>query len=156
MTDLSVYQAEAWFLLGCVLLVVDMALFGFASGVLLFVGIGGIVTGALMYFGLVPETLIAGLASLALASAASAALLWKPLKNLQNSGEKPRSPMSDLVGYEFRLDSMVTPDQPGKTRYSGIDWDVEISPQAGGIELQAGTRVQVVSVDAGVFRVMPV
>jgi len=50
------------------------------------------------------------------------------------------------------LQQDVTALQPGQHRYSGVDWKVELDADAGD-QLNAGQRVVVTSVDAGIFRV---
>ena len=63
---------------------------------------------------------------------------------------------SDLIGLEFVLTQDISISTPGKTRYSGVDWRVEVSSEAENLaSIAAGQRVVVVSVDVGVFRVKP-
>ena len=85
-------------------------------------------------------------------------LLWKPLKQLQDNKNKisTKDTSSDFIGYEFRLSETVTPTNPGKTRYSGIDWRVEIDDSSSLESIEKGVKVSVISVDAGLFRVAPV
>jgi len=146
----------AWFLLGFLLLGIEIVAFGMASGVLLFAGIGALMTGGLLWSGIVPETWIGSLATFSICTLASAALLWQPLKRIQaGSGNSPQ-PTSDLIGYTFRLEQEVTRSAPGQIRYSGVQWRVEID-HAAGVEIIAdGELVEVVTVDAGLFRVRPV
>jgi len=144
-----------WLILGLLLLTIEVAAFGMASGVLLFAGIGALLTGVLMAVGLVPATIPATLATFAIASGLSAILLWKPLKKFQNDvGAQAQA--SDLIGYQFLLDQDITRSQPGSVRYSGVEWRVEMAPESPVAMLPKGTFVEVVSVDAGVFRVRAV
>lgn len=146
-------MAEFWFLLGFILLAIELVAFGMASGVLLFAGIGALITGGLFALGIVPETWIAGIASFGITSSISAVVLWKPFKNIQNNSSVDHTPTSDLIGYKFRLDEDITTTSPGRTHYSGIEWKVEIALDAGVDAIAAGEVVEVTSVDAGLFRV---
>lgn len=147
--------ATAWFLLGFALLGVEIVAFGMASGVLLFAGVGALVTGGLLWSGIVPETWIASLATFSVSTLASAVLLWGPLKRMQATPAAPAAPTSDLIGHSFRLEQGISTSATGTTRFSGIQWRVEIDSSAGVESIEAGEQVEVVSVDAGVFRVRP-
>ena len=84
------------------------------------------------------------------------AALWKPLRKLQDdSSAAPKDNSSDLVGYTFNLKESISRNRPGKHRYSGIDWRVEVADSATVDAIEAGTPVTVDSVDTGVFRVRP-
>lgn len=153
----NVHQEAFWFAAGFALLVLEALAFGFTSGVVLFAGIGALLTGLLLWAGLLPQGWGAGIGSFGLCSALSAALLWKPLLKLQNDKELPAHDLSsDFIGHEFRLEQAISHATPGKTRYSGIEWRVEIDESAGVDRIEAGSRVAVASLDAGVFRVRPV
>lgn len=149
------HQAEFWILLGFILLVLEVVT-GLTTGIFLFAGLGALVSGLLMQTGLLAETWTAGIASVGISSGVIAAILWRPLQRLQGgrTGEKDNS--SDLVGYEFVIEQDVTTLAPGKIRYSGVDWRVELHKDAGVDSITAGQRVAVASVDVGVFRVKPV
>ncbi len=149
------HQYAFWFTTGFVLLGVDALVFGFTSGLVLFTGFGALLTGGLMWAGVIPETWLYGIACFGILSSASAALLWKPLLKLQNFDVPAKDNSSDLVGYTFRLTDPVTHTQPGTVHYSGVDWRVEIDDSADVRQIDAGEKVVVTSVDAGVFRVTP-
>ena len=161
MEYLNAHQYSFWITVGFVLLIVEVVALGFSSGVLLFSAIGALITGGLMSLGWLPETWLAGVACFGVASALSAILLWKPLLRLQNYEVAEKDNSSDLIGYRFTLEQPVSRLSHGATRYSGVEWRVELgSTQAAGAEpgpdkLEAGTQVRVVSVDAGIFRVLP-
>lgn len=142
-----------WFGVGFLLLAIEILVFGFGSGVLLFGGIGALITGALIYFNVIPAVWLPSIASFTLASAASAALLWIPFKKLQSGSELGNDQSSDLIGHTFRLESALTRTSPAKTRYSGVDWRVEFSDDAIGDKLEPGTQVAVKAVNAGIFYV---
>ena len=149
-------QDAFWFSLGFLLLIIEAFAFGFSSGVVLFAGLGGLITGSLMWFGVLPQTWFAGFACFGVSSGVSAALLWKLLLKLQNEDVPAKDNSSDLIGYSFRLVQPVSHALPGKQHYSGVDWRVEIDDdKTAAAELAAGRKVVVTSVDAGVFRVAP-
>ena len=150
---LNQHQSEFWIVSGFAILILEITLLGLATGVLLFVGLGALATGLLMQFGILPETWLAGLSGFGISSGVITVLLWRPLKRLQG-GKAPRQDRSsDLIGLEFVLAQNIDKQMPGKTRYSGVDWRVEIAPDTDTLSIAAGQRVVVTSVDAGVFRV---
>lgn len=149
-------QHAFWFAVGFVLLAIEIGILGLASGIVLFSGIGALVTGVIMWMGWLPDTWLAGIASFGISSFLSAVILWKPLLRMQNYKTPAKDNSSDLIGREFRLGQTVTVTNHGTTRYSGIEWRVEIDQSAGVESIDTGSRVVVTSVDAGVFRVTPV
>ncbi len=148
--------AEAWLAVGFILLAVELIAFGMASGVLLFAGIGALITGGLLWFGLLPPLWSGAVLAFGGVTALSVLLLWGPFKRLQSERRVDHRPTSDLIGLRFRLDREVTAASPGTTRYSGVDWRVEIAADAAQQTIAAGSEVEVVTVDVGLFRVRPV
>ncbi|NNJ98709.1 MAG: NfeD family protein [Gammaproteobacteria bacterium] len=148
-------QSGFWIAAGFIMLAAEVLLFGFTTIILMFAGLGALLTGLLMMFGVLPETWIAGTACFGISTGIISTLLWKPLKSMQDKRTPSRKPSSDLIGHEFVVQQNVTTLQPGTYRYSGVDWRVEIDAEAGVDTLEAGQRVTVSSVDAGVFRVRP-
>ncbi len=146
-------QHAFWFTLGFGLLVLEALVFGFSSGVVLFTGIGALLTGGLLWGEVFPASWLYGVACFGISSGVSAALLWKPLLKFQNFDVPEKDNSSDMIGHKFRLEEDISLARPGSTRYSGIDWRVEIDAAEECNEITAGTRVVVSSVDAGVFRV---
>lgn len=142
-----------WFTLGFVLLAIEILAFAFGTGVLLFGGIGALITGALMATGVVPATWLAGVACFSIASVVTALLLWWPLKKLQSGAELGQDRSSDLIGHTFYLDTDLTPRQPSQTRYSGVDWKVLLADASEEDFLGSGTKVTVTAVNAGIFQV---
>tara|TARA_R110002073_G_scaffold266486_5_gene429762 strand:+ start:125 stop:604 length:480 start_codon:yes stop_codon:yes gene_type:complete len=149
------HHGEFWIAVGFALLAIEVLFLGMATGVLLFAGLGTLATGLMMLAGILPETWLAGCASVGISSGIITILLWQPLKRMQGDRAPSRDKSSDLIGLEFVLTQDIQVLAPGKTRYSGVDWRVEIAAETGVEEIAAGQRVSVVSVDAGVFRVKP-
>jgi membrane protein implicated in regulation of membrane protease activity len=144
-----------WFSIGFLMLVIEVLALGMSTGVLLFSALGALMTGALLWLGVLPPTWLAGTACFGVSSAVAAVILWKPLLKLQNNDIPGKDNSSDLVGLKLVLRQPVTLTAPGTTRFSGIDWKIEIDPALGLEQIDAGQRVRVVSVDAGLFRVAP-
>ncbi len=144
-----------WFVVGFLLLVIEALALGFSTGFVLFLGLAALMTGGIIWFGLVPATWLASIATFAVSSVLISALLWKPLRRIQRNSTPPdKDNSSDLVGMKFRLSEDISSTKPGSTRYSGITWRVEIDLNSELEEINAGSTVAVVSVDAGVFRVV--
>jgi len=146
------HQAEFWLVVGFALLAAEV-LTGFTVGVFLFAGLGALVTGALMSFGALPETWIAGISCTGISTGVITALLWKQLKKLQGDRPIEKDNSSDLVGHTFVVESDITMTQPGTTNYSGISWKVELDKDAGVDAIEAGKSVTVSSVEVGIFKV---
>ena len=151
---INTHQAEFWIILGFVMLSIEVST-GMVTGILLFGSAGAIITGLFMLAGILPEAWDTGIASAAICAGIIAILLWKPLKKMQNAEVPEKDNSSDLIGYEFILEENISPLSPGTTRYSGINWQVEIYKDAGVEEIAAGQRVRVCSVDVGKFYVQP-
>jgi inner membrane protein len=153
---IDAHQSGFWIAAGFLMLAAEVLLFGFTTIILLFAGLGAIVTGLLMMAGLLPETWIAGTACFGISSGVASLLLWKSLRNLQDNATPQQKQSSDLIGYEFTLMQDVSALEPGKHRFSGVDWKVELDHTADVDKINTGQRVAVTSVDAGIFRVKPV
>ena len=150
------HQAEFWVFVGFAMLALEAWALGFTSGVVLFGAIGALLTGVLMLVGVLPETWVAGIAGFGILSGASALVLWKPLMRLQHDHEPPgRDRSSDLIGHEFILREPIDATTESTESYSGITWAVRPDRELGPEAIDAGTRVRVSGVDAGVFWVVP-
>lgn len=143
-----------WFTVGFTLLALEALILGFSTGVVLFAGLGGLITGGLQLTGVIPSTWLMGIASFGVCSTISTLLLWKPLMRLQNSEPERKDNSSDLIGFKFRLEQDISTKEPGSINYSGISWRVEIALESKETALPESTVVEVVSIDAGVFRVV--
>ena len=146
------HQAEFWLVMGFALLAAEV-LTGFTVGVFLFAGIGALVTGGLMSFGVLNETWVAGISCTGISTGLITAVLWKPLKNLQGNRPIEKDNSSDLIGHTFVIETEITMTNPGTTSYSGVSWRVEIDKDAGVDMIEAGKTVTVSSVEVGIFKV---
>ncbi len=154
MSGLFANPANVWFAIGFALLAIEILIFGFASGVLLFGGIGALITGAVLWFNVIDANWVFSIGIFAIASALATLVLWFPLKKLQSGAELGNDQSSDLIGHQFRVNSEVTHTSPGTHQYSGVKWRVEISNQSSSSRIAAGSLVTVAGVDPGVFHVV--
>jgi len=139
--------AESLLILGILLLVIEIAVLGFSTFVLFFVGCAAVLTAGLLYVGIIPDTLLAALLSTGVLTAVSALLLWKPLKKMQTEVDTTKA-KGDLVGHRFVLVEDVAPDLTPVYRYSGIEWKLISSEN-----LVSGTKVEVIEANVGVFHI---
>ena len=142
-----------WIALGFALMAAEVLVFGFTTIIFLFAGLGALTAGLLMMAGVLPETWIAGTACFGIATGIYGVLLWKPLQKMQGAAVPQQEQSSDFDGMEFVLTSDISAETPGKHRYSGIDWKVEVDSDSGVERLNKGDRVVVVSTKVGVFQV---
>ncbi|WP_339720718.1 NfeD family protein [uncultured Paraglaciecola sp.] len=142
--------AESLLILGILLLVIEIAVLGFSTFVLFFVGCAAVVTAGLLYVGIIPDTLLAAMLSTGVVTALSAVLLWKPLKNMQSKVDTTKA-KGDLVGHSFVLVEDVAPELTPVYRYSGIDWKLKANEL-----IVSGTKVEVIEVEVGVFHIKSV
>jgi len=146
-----------WFVIGFILLGIEILLLGFGTGFLLFIGLSALTTGGLLWFELVPLSWMGSITTFVISSVVISFLLWKPLKSLQNKDAVPeKDSSSDLIGYTFRLSQDISITEPGSTRYSGIEWRVKIDDDSKIESIAINTRVTVTAVNAGEFIVIPV
>jgi membrane protein implicated in regulation of membrane protease activity len=153
MDYINSHMSGFWIALGFAMLAAEVLLFGFTTIIFLFAGLGALTAGLLMNAGIIPETWIAGTACFGIATGISSAILWKPLKAMQDKDVPPQKPSSDIVGLEFVLAENISYTSTTIHRYSGIDWKVELDGTSAVNELAKGERVVVVSVEVGLLRV---
>lgn len=149
-------QAAVWIGVGFLLLAIEALAFGFSSGVLLFGSLGAIVTGAFIWFGLVPDSFVAAVACYAISTAVVTALLWFPLKRMQSGTELGNDRSSDIIGHTFILLGDINRSSWGEQKYSGIKWNVKPAENLDNDVINAGTQVEVTAVSVGAFFVKPV
>jgi membrane protein implicated in regulation of membrane protease activity len=145
--DWAFNLAESLLILGILLLVIEVAVLGFSTFVLFFVGCAAVVTAGLLYVGIIPDSWLSAMFSTGLLTGVSAVLLWKPLKNMQTQVDTTKV-KGDLVGHSFILVEDVAPELTPEYHYSGIDWKLKANEY-----LVAGTQVEVTQADVGVFHI---
>lgn len=143
-------MAEFLVVLGLALLVIEIMVLGFATFILLFVGIAAIVTGGLMYMAVIPDTMLAAFFTMAVGTGLVAVLLWKPLKSMQQDVD-PTEATNDLVGHRFTLSEAVSEHDNPEYKFSGIMWKLKADS-----DIAAGTDVEVIHTDVGELKIRPV
>ncbi|MBB1454382.1 NfeD family protein [Pseudoalteromonas sp. SG43-5] len=135
--------------IGIVALIMEVAVLGLSTFILLFFGLSLFLTGLLMSFGILPDSLTTALWSNTVVTAGLAVALWKPLKQMQNRVDK-KQVNSDFAELTFVLTSDVTEQGLTTHQYSGISWKLK-SEQP----IIAGTEVLVTKKEVGVMWVTP-
>ena len=143
MTWLTDNFATLLVVLGVLLLVLEVAAFGFSLFILFFIGLACILAGILMALGVLPQTLVVAFGSVAVLTLVLAFALWKPLKRMQDHGGN-KEIRRDFIGDSFTLASPVSSTQTSLHRMSGVDWKVKSD-----VPISAGTIVEVVKVEVG-------
>ncbi len=143
----SMHLSETLVIIGLVLLGIEILVLGFATFILFFVGLASIITAGLMWLGLIPETYLSALLSVAILTAIDALILWKPLKQMQQHVDT-KVATSDLIGHQFVLDADVSSREHPDYSYSGINW--KLTSQ---VPIAAGSKVKVVAVSVGQMEV---
>jgi membrane protein implicated in regulation of membrane protease activity len=142
--------AESLFIIGLILLVIEVAVLGFSTFVLFFVGLAAMLTGALLYVGILPNSGLGAMFSTGILTLTFAVILWRPLKRMQ-SDVSPKKAQGDLVGHQFILKDTVSLTESPKYHYSGVDWSlISVVP------IEVGTRVEVIEAEVGAFHIKAV
>lgn len=136
---------------GLILAAIDILAMGFATFFLTIIGLAIILTGILVFFGLIGEGMLAISLSIALFSIICTLLLYKPLKLLQsNSSAGPTTVHSDLTDMTFTLEEDVGPNLVVNYQYSGIDWKLKAKEH-----ISAGSSVTVYKLEVGEMHIQP-
>ncbi len=150
MNLISEHFSEFLIAIGIILLAIEVAVLGFATFILFFIGVSLIMTGVLTWIGLIPQTWLSVLLSVAILSSILAAFLWKPMKKLQNKTEVSTA-KNDFIGVRFVSDYPISKSGQCQHKYSGITWKVKSES-----EIPAGTEVEVVKAEVGTLWVKAV
>jgi len=152
--DATLFSDPAIFslIVGLVLLGVDIFVIGFSP--VMFVALGALATGALLYVVGWRPSLVATAAICALASLLIAALGWRPLRRFQ-SADIQDDQSSDLIGRELTTTHAVS-KRGGVVRWSGVEWRAKLAEDAGVDKVEAGARVKVAKVKGLTLILRPV
>lgn len=142
--------AQSLFVVGLILLVVEVTVLGFSTFVLFFVGLASMVTGALLYLDILPDSILSAMFSTGILTLIAALLLWKPLKRMQ-SNVSSKKIKSDFTDHRFILKEAVSSTQSPKHHYSGVEWAL-ISDEP----IAAGTKVEVTEAEVGKLHIKAV
>ncbi|GGB14985.1 NfeD family protein [Agarivorans gilvus] len=147
---LSNHIPQVMIALGIILLTIEVAVIGFATFILFFVGLSLMLTGSLVWMGVLPESWNSILLANALTTSVLAGLLWKPMRRLQNSADN-KQVSSDFDGHRFFCEQDIDKRGLSHYKYSGVSWALK-SEQP----IKAGTEVYVVRAEVGTFWVKAV
>lgn len=140
-----------FYLIAGVSFIAELSLIGF-GGPLLFFAIASLLTGMLVSLGVISgweiEVLVVGILTCLMAL-----VLWKPLKNFQNSGGGSDT-SSDMIGRQVMTSHIVTIND-GRIRFSGIDWNARLSPDCTVTSIHAGAACIISAVDGNIMIVKP-
>lgn len=156
MSYLQTNLAEATIIIGLILLIVEVWLLGLSTIVLLALGVSAVVTGGLVWLGILPDTLTVVIAGSGIGAGVLTAILWRPLKKSQKGVRREYNIHSDLIGLHFELDQELDANNPAIVKYSGVNWKLVLGAAHREAVVPAGASVKVIAVDVGRFTVEPV
>ena len=140
-----------WFLIAGASFVIELSIMGL-SGPLLFFALASLVTGILVSVGFI-DSWQSEILSVGVITAIIAAILWKPLKSLQNSkGDTDNS--SDMIGLKVPASSDIT-DISGSIRYSGIDWQARLADDVTVDSVHNANLCKIVAISGNTMLVKP-
>lgn len=143
MSILTENLAETLFILGIVMLIIEIVVLSLSTIFLFMLGSALILTGIAVYLGVLPPDILDAVLAVAVLTVLLTAILWKPFKKLQE--QQDDTPVtSDLVGFTFVLAQDIEPDSQMTYKYSGIEWRLVST-----VPLTAGTKVKVTEVAVG-------
>lgn len=137
------HLVQALAVLGLALLAIEVMVLGISTFVLLFTGIGLLLTSMSMYIGWMPTTWQWALLGTTAYTLLTGVVLWPIMKRAQRTPEH-KTVSSDLIGHSFLLPEDVSPGKPVMYRFSGIEWQLIASES-----LSAGTLVEVINLQVG-------
>lgn len=140
------YLPHIFMSIGIITLIIEVTVLGFATFIFFFAGLAVFLTGFAMYIGILDTSVNMAIWSSVILTALLAAVLWAPLKKMQNKQAKQDN-ASDFAQQTF----VLTGDIDSTTNdvlysYSGINWKVR-SQQP----LQQGQQVKVVKTEVGIM-----
>jgi membrane protein implicated in regulation of membrane protease activity len=147
---MSNYVPQLMVSAGIAILAFEVAVLGFATFILFFLGLSLIITGALCWIGVMPDTWPVILLSNALLTLVLAGILWRPLLRMQSKTDDKKV-KSDFDGLRFFASQTIDNRGEASYKYSGVQWKVKSEAP-----IAEGTEVEVIKADVGVFWVRPV
>ncbi|MBT7444963.1 MAG: NfeD family protein [Methylococcales bacterium] len=145
------HHDQLLYLLAGISLVIELTVLGM-SGPLLFFAIACFITAILSGYGVVTgwenEVLSVGVLT-----GIITLLLWKPLKQFQNSGGGPDT-SSDMIGQKVPSTTDITATG-GSIRYSGINWNARLDTEHNSAIIEAGALCEITKVDGNLMVVKP-
>jgi len=140
-----------WYLIAGISFVIELSIMGL-SGPLLFFAIASLMTGILVSTGII-DGWQSQILTIGLLTALVAAVLWKPLKSLQNSKEKTDN-SSDMVGLKVVVSADITATT-GSIRYSGINWQARLADETNATTIAEQSQCEIVAITGNIMLVKP-
>lgn len=141
-----------WYLIAGISFVIELSIMGL-SGPLLFFAIASLITGILVSTGVI-DSWQSEILTVGILTALVAAVLWKPLKSLQNSKGKTDN-SSDMVGLQVPASTDITTSQ-GSIRYSGINWNARLADECTVDKISDKSLCLIVAISGNTMLVTPV
>lgn len=145
---MDISMATILAIIGVSLGILEIVVLGFGTVFLLFIALGCLLTSLLLFLGLLDQTFVMASLSVAIISAISAVLLWKPLKKLQTNQQDPSVQPNAFSGLTFELPQDLATGESFTHRYSGVEWKVSKMTEDNETWSQ-GVEVEVVKSDVG-------
>ena len=144
-------HAQLFYLIAGVSFIIELTVLGM-TGPLLFFAIASVFTGILIHLNIV-SSWESEVLSVGVLTAIIATLLWKPMKQFQNSGSGTDT-SSDMIGKRVPSSSEITHTN-GHIRFSGIDWNARLTDDCEEPLVKSDTPCIIVGVEGNVMVVKP-
>ena len=141
-----------WYLIAGISFVIELSIMGL-SGPLLFFAIASLITGILVSMSVI-DGWQSEIFAVGVLTALAAAVLWKPLKSLQNSKEKTDN-SSDMIGLQVLASTCIT-TTTGTIRYSGINWQARLADDIDVTEITEQSQCEIVAIKGNTMLVKPI
>jgi membrane protein implicated in regulation of membrane protease activity len=147
----SQHHDQAFYLIAGISFVIELTIMGL-GGPLLFFAIASFLCGVLISFGAISGWEMEMFAT-GILTGLTAVILWRPLKNFQNSGGGPDT-SSDMIGQQVPTSSEITATS-GTIRHSGINWNARLSNDSSVTSIPTDTPCIIAFVEGNVMIVKP-
>ncbi len=146
----TISAAHMTIIVGLLLLAIEIWILGLSTIVLLALGVSAIIIGAIASLW-IPMSVPVLIGLSGIGAGLLTALLWRPLKKIQQASPPQQNIVSDFVGLTFVLDSDLSMKTPSVVHYSGIRWQLKLAHEEASLTLKKGTSITVIAVDVGTF-----
>lgn len=137
---------------GIIAIMIEVLVLSFSMFVFFFIGLGAIISGLLMYGGVVPENLGMAVLSTAIVASILLALGLKPLKKMLHFSSTPGGDAAGDFGKDLKilLEEDTGPVTGPDYSYSGVNWRLRSD-----VRIEKGTVVRVIRTSVGTLWVAP-
>lgn len=149
MQYLSENHAALLYMVAVLSFIIELTVLGL-SGPLLFFALSCFVTAVLTSSGVL-VSLESEILSVGVLMAMFTMVLWRPLKNFQNSGGGADD-SSDMIGQHVPCMTQVSAFE-GKIRHSGVQWNARLAPSCSVSVIEEGATCVIAGVEGNVMLV---